>query len=107
MARLRPKRRQRRCYELAWRYLAYDNRFAEWTLVHGAISSPIDGCPIGHAWLQKDDTIYDPAANRKSNAKDWVAAHRAKVICSYSPADAMRIGAQNGHYGPWHNQQVL
>ena len=106
MARLRPKRRQHRCYELAWRYLAYDDRFAEWTLVHGAISSRIDCDPIGHAWLQKDDTIYDPVTNRKSDLLDWVAENGAKAICSYSHAEAMRIGGESGHYGPWHNVQV-
>jgi hypothetical protein len=56
---------------------------------------------------QKDDTIYDPVTNRKSNALDWIAARQAKVICSYSQGEAIRIGAENGHYGPWHNVQVL
>jgi hypothetical protein len=107
MGRLRPKYRQGRCYELAWRYQAIDERYADWTLVHGEIVSPIgDGEPMGHAWLQQSDTIHDPVSDGKFGLQDYMTKYKAQVIACYSQREAAQIAVQNGHYGPWHGVPV-
>jgi hypothetical protein len=101
MTRLRPKCRAGRCYELAWRYLAIDDRFPDWRLMHGAVVSPIATNLVGHAWLEHNGKIYDPVLNRECNVQAYYAKYRAKMIASYSRDEALSIGATNGHDGPW------
>jgi hypothetical protein len=99
---LRPRYRSGRCYELAWKYLAYEARFEGWRLVHGEIISPIgDGQPMEHAWLEKEGNIYDPVFDKVFQAADYRTKYHAKATLVYSQTNAMRLGAERGHYGPW------
>jgi hypothetical protein len=101
--KLRPRFRQGRCYELAWRFLVHDSRFvSSWDLVHGEITSPIgDGEPIGHAWLISQKRVYDPVSDSEWICSDYLAKYGAKPHERYSRTNAMEIGAKLGHYGPW------
>jgi hypothetical protein len=82
-----------------------DDRFADWSLVHGEIVSPIgNGQPMGHAWLQHDGVTYDPVPDLMLPAADYIAKYKAAAITSYSPEEAALVGARSGHFGPW---QVL
>ena len=78
--KLRPRFRQGRCYELAWRFLVHDSRFvSSWDLVHGEITSPIgDGEPIGHAWLISQKRVYDPVSDSEWICSDYLAKYGAK-----------------------------
>ena len=100
--RPRPRYRRGRCYELAWRCLAYDERFALWDLVHGEIVSPIgNGDRIGHAWLANDQQVYDPVSNHVFDWSDYLKKYKARAIARYRAHDAMLVSGQHHHYGPW------
>ena len=100
--RFRPRRRQGRCYELAWKYLMWDDRFADWSLVHGEIISPIgDDKPMGHAWLALGDLVYDPVHAMQFNALAYTAKYAAVAIARYTRRDALGLGEETGHFGPW------
>jgi hypothetical protein len=75
------RKRQGRCYELAWKMVAYDVRFSEWSLVHGEIVSPIgNGQLMGHAWLVLNERIYDPGHWRGVPAADHASGRRACTV---------------------------
>ena len=103
--KLKPRYRQGRCYELAWKYQSRDDRFAEWTLVHGEIISPGDGKLIPHAWLKHRDKIYDPVHDETFDAEVYLAKYMAKPIASYSREAATKAAVDNGHFGPWHRRE--
>jgi hypothetical protein len=102
--RLRPKDRQKRCYELSWRYLCTDERYNDgsWSLVHGEITSTVSGVPYGHAWLiSNTGRVYDPVHNKEYSSADYAMEFNAIKLNTYSLKEALRIGAERGHYGPW------
>jgi hypothetical protein len=100
--RLIPRRREGRCYELAFRYLRSDERYEKgWDLVHGEIDSG-DG-PIGHAWLVRQDgeMIYDPVLGEEfATATYWLRFDVAEKR-RFSGGEAARCLVKFGHYGPW------
>ena len=57
---VRARRREGRCYELAWR-AQYSEAAAGFLLVHGKCNAE-NGSRIGHAWLLDPNTsrLYDP-----------------------------------------------
>lgn len=97
--RLLPRDREGRCYELAWKYQANDHRFVSWDLVHGEIVE--DGLVLGHAWLVFGQQVYDPILDQEFSAADYLAKFKAKPIRRYARVDALRIGPQHLHFGPW------
>jgi hypothetical protein len=102
--KLRPKDRQKRCYELSWRYLCTDERYNDgsWSLVHGEITSEISGIPYGHAWLiSNTGRVYDPVHNKEYSRTDYATEFNAITLNTYSLKEALLIGAERGHYGPW------
>ena len=105
MARIRPRYRQGRCYELSWRYLLFDERFEDWALVHGTVVSPIgNGDAIGHAWLKcaRDGTIYDPVLDLVMGATEYAAKYRAIEVACYNRIKAAAAAlAEKATYGPW------
>ena len=104
MTRLRPKYRSGRCYELAWRYLIFDERFADggWLLVHGEIVSPIgSGLPIQHAWLSGPKGVFDPVSNRYFDSAEYETRYSARENTTYAREEARKVGLDAGHYGPW------
>jgi hypothetical protein len=101
---LRPRNREKRCYELSWRYLVHDERYNDgtWSLVQGEVTSAISGVPHGHAWLISDHgRIYDPVHNKEYACKDYAADFDAIPLMTYSLQEALHLGAHHGHYGPW------
>jgi hypothetical protein len=65
--KLRPRNRQKRCYELSCLYLWSDERYNDgsWSLVQGEITS-IPGWTVGHAWLLSNaGRVYDPSRNQE------------------------------------------
>jgi hypothetical protein len=85
--KLRPKNRQKRCYELAWRYLCTDERYNDgsWSLVQGEITSKISGIPLGHAWLiSSTGRVYDPVHNEQYSSADYTTKFNAIPQNTYS-----------------------
>ena len=89
---------------MSWRYLVYDERYNDgtWNLVHGEVTSDISGVPHGHAWLVSDQCrVYDPVRNKQYACKDYAADFGAVPLATYSLKEAMRVGSDHGHFGPW------
>jgi hypothetical protein len=87
---------------LAWKYLTRDERFANWTLIHGEITSPIgNGKPMEHAWLEHQDKIYDPVHDVEFDSAEYQAKYISKAIGRYSRQEALRAALDHGHFGPW------
>lgn len=102
--KLRPRNRQRRCYELSWRFLVCDERYNDgsWSLVQGEVTSDITGVPYGHAWLVGDNgRVYDPVRNKTYNCEQYAVEFDANQLATYSLEEAMRVGSDHRHYGPW------
>jgi hypothetical protein len=101
--KIRPRNRQKRCYELAWRYLCADERYGSgWSLVQGQITPKETGAPFGHAWLVSDaGRVYDPVKNLEYGRAEYETEFKAEAMLIYSLKEAGRLGAEFGHYGPW------
>jgi hypothetical protein len=81
-----------------------DERFNDgsWSLVQGEVTSPITGAPFGHAWLISDrGRIYDPVHDKEYIIADYEAEFRAVVLTTYPREEAIAVGIEHGHFGPW------
>lgn len=88
----RIRKRAHRCYELAGRG---QQRDPSWTLVHGTLES----C-IGHAWLEKEGTVYD----RFMPIAQYIEEYAALAERRYSAKEAAEamLSAKRATWGPWH-----
>jgi hypothetical protein len=66
----RVRKRQGRCYELAYRAMSYEPEAHKWKLVHGSI---LRSMRVAHAWvlLPEVDQIYDPVFNKYFGAREY------------------------------------
>lgn len=92
--RVRARNRQGRCFELSLKGQLLD---PSWTLVHGSIFGW-----IGHAWLIKDGTVYDPVLDQYLTQIENGQMREAVVERTYQLKEAAGLCASAGHYGPWH-----
>jgi hypothetical protein len=102
--KLRPRKRQKRCYELSCRYVQDDERYCDgsWSLVHGQVTSKQSPVPYGHAWLvSADGRVYDAVRDQKYSTADYEREFRARVHKVYSKSESEGQIAEHGHYGPW------
>ena len=97
---LRFRKRAGRCYEIAWKQLLSDERFADWRLVHGEARGPEDE-RIGHAWLEKGEELFDPVLNLFFANGEYRMRYAAVTLKAYDRLEAARIGATKEHFGPW------
>jgi hypothetical protein len=100
MGRLRPRTREGRCYELAWKYLIQDERFANWILVHGQGRGP-DGQRIGHAWLEFEGQSYDATLDQFFDTTVYQMKFATGIGRKFTAREAAIIASQAGHFGPW------
>lgn len=73
----------------------------DWTLVHGETVGPKRIGRMGHAWLERDDWVYDPVLDR---AWPWHIYSRfvgAVSMRRYSYSETWRFAEETGHCGPW------
>jgi hypothetical protein len=102
--KLRPRKREKRCYELSCLYLQLDERYNDgsWSLVQGEVTSRQSPVPYGHAWLvSSDGRVYDPVHNKIYEAADYEAQFKANALNTYSLAESERMSGKHGHFGPW------
>jgi hypothetical protein len=90
------------CYELAWKYQAKDERFADWLLVHGEVNGA-EGRRTGHAWLERGASIFDPVSNVTLPAASYYGQHDARSFETYDQTEAASAALLHGHLGPWHS----
>jgi hypothetical protein len=82
----RVRKRQKRCYELAWRAMDEEPGAEKFTLCHGIGPRHLR---VPHAWIETGDgRVYDPVDNAYTPIEDYtgVAEHR------YSHREALRLG---------------
>jgi hypothetical protein len=104
-AKLRYRRRQKRCYELAFKTLLDLNDAGKAdgvTLVHGTVASPHDGFPIAHAWLEGGDESYDAVDHVTIPVAQYVAERGAVAERRYAVKEAAQIMCAENHWRPWH-----
>ncbi len=95
------------CYFAAYKTLerkAWDSenkkyKPTDWRLVHGVVNDK-DG-PFGHAWLENDDTIYDPMERRYIPKSDYIAANHVSRTIVYSFQAAVQHLNAHKTYGYW------
>ena len=100
------RRRHKRCYELSYHTL-FDIHYAGnadgVTLVHGTVKSPLDGFPIGHAWLESEDEAYDAVAHQTMPIAQYYAEQGAVAERRYTVQEVNKIFSRGvDHAGPWH-----
>lgn len=86
-------KRQGNCYPISYAIIS-DNR--EWLLVHGIVNGSIE-----HAWLVKDDEVYDGVLNERMSEFDYELFFGAEIINIYSYVEAEALVIETGHVGPW------
>jgi hypothetical protein len=108
--KLRPRNRAKRCFELSWRYLLFDERYNDgsWSLVHGRIiltrnamtDKPCSWC--SHAWLiNGQGLVYDPVLDVQVPWKEYVKNIGATAWVTYSQKEAAAVACEHLHKGPW------
>lgn len=108
--RLRPRKRDRRCYELTWKYhwklneLGYSN----WRTVHGELYcivlevNPNKEEFMRHGWLTSGKVVYDPVLDRVFDAGDFKEMYDPNNCMTYTVKQfekELEWGGGLGYYG--------
>jgi len=88
------------CYAEALRFLKLFNK-VEATLVHGEVFGGFPKRWIRHAWVELDDTVYEPNEKLLFNRELFYDSFRAKAIKRYSKEEAYINALKYKHLGPW------
>ena len=111
LARIR--KRLGRCYELAFKVIFQEADAERFTLVHGRVrpgfvhEHQVSGERIGHAWIETAiDKVFDPVSGEHTSFDQYQRLTRATVDRRYSRAEALRLVACTGHYGPWLEDEI-
>ncbi len=72
-------------------------------LVHGNVLEPSTGDRIDHAWVENQTTVldYSNGVQTEMDKTKYYDMLNITETQSYSPMHAMRMNANDGHYGPW------
>jgi carbohydrate-selective porin OprB len=87
------------CYILSYRYVMTHNNY---TLVHGYITSLDKLKTIDHAWVEKNDKVYDPVMDKEYPKIVYYALFSAESDKTYTSKETLRMGVEFETYGPWH-----
>jgi hypothetical protein len=94
-----------KCYILSANYVI---EHLGWSLVHGTIKDPMGHNPyvqIGHAWVEKDNQVYDPVMESKFDRDLYGKLFRSKVIKIYDRDETVKMLLKTKNYGPWHKNK--
>ena len=98
------------CYFLSGRYVT-DNQNSE--LVHGTITNRIanrikrineETKVLEHAWVEYDNTVFDPVMGQEYQKEVYYAIFEAKVIERYNHEEMCKTMLTYRHWGPWNDQ---
>jgi len=90
----------------------FNDRFIRdtaWTLVHGlplGTGGNADGLRYPHAWLERDDIVWDPNADMEVPKFLYYWAGNIEFTVEY---DGAKAGAEilfHEHYGPWADELI-
>lgn len=100
--KLRHRKRHGRCYELC---LTAVLRYPEWRLVHGWVDAPnargVAGGRMAHAWMLRDNEVFDQVLNKAFFRLQYTLAVNAKAEAIYTADQVNEMICQFGHWGPW------
>jgi hypothetical protein len=87
----------KKCFERAYKYIL-DHRETEARLVHGQYHQG-----AGHAWVViPGGIVFDGTMNRFYAAEVYYQIMQVVPEVEYAAEEAIELGVQHGHYGPWH-----
>ncbi len=89
-----------RCYELCGKVLLA-NRGKGWRLVHATLFPYIGKDIYFHAFLEKDNIIYDAVANKFYDADSYYQVYYIEDVRRYTEEEATIKMLKSGHYGSW------
>jgi len=93
----RPRNRNKRCYELASRFVL-DN--PTWSLVHSVLFNyDAPGYDYPHAFAEKDGVVYDTALNQFYKKEEYFAVFFVVVMAMYSAIEMARLMLKHPIYG--------
>lgn len=88
-----------RCYELAGKYVAFDNHEA--TLVHGTIQGA-GNPPLDHAWAElPNGDVWEPTTNTVWPGPAFKAFFHPVPRVRYSAQEVTTTILRTEHWGPW------
>jgi hypothetical protein len=95
----RVRKRNGRCYELAFRVMLDEPGADGFTLIHGRVGPAM----IGHAWIDLNDgRVYDPVRDSYVQGEGYAAFMGGAVVEQrYTKHEAMQASLDARHYGPW------
>jgi hypothetical protein len=92
------KKRQGRCYELAFSTLLLNS---DWTLVHGRVNYD-----VGHAWLEKEGEVYDPVIDKQMSKETYLVEFFAEAQHEHNIIEAAGLLLKTNYYGPWTEGEI-
>lgn len=96
----KPRTRDRRCHELAGRFM-FDN--PTWILVHAVLHNwDSSGLDYPHAFTEKDGVVYDPTLNKFYKKEDYYAFFSVSVEATYTVEQMGRTALKYGEWCAWH-----
>ena len=99
----RARKRQGRCYELAWKSLHDMKDPGDWRVAHGEVNAlgKDDSVRIGHAWLESEIEVFDPVPNKICRRGDFYRHFRPTKLNRFSLTELAKMIAEQSHFGPW------
>ena len=89
-----------RCYELSYKYAT---SHPEWTLVHGYITNMDGSKTIDHAWVEKDEIVFDPVMDQELPKQVYYIMFKAESFKEYTFEETLDRAIETQVYGPWHD----
>ena len=93
--------RWRKCYQAAADYVL-SHAELEPSLVHGTYQPEPWGGPIGHAWVEFPDVVYDGTLGRFYDRASYIETVHAVAEARYSVREFAEKISATGRLGPWH-----
>ncbi len=99
----RARKRQGRCYTLAWKSLTSMEDAGDWCLAHGEVNmmENDDSFRAGHAWLESETEVFDPVINKIFDRAVFYRSRRPTKLNRFSRTEAANMILEQGSYGPW------
>ena len=92
------------CYILSYKFATSHN---DYELVHGYITQKSTGKMIDHAWVEKEDIVYDPVMDWEVPTVVYYGLFDAEVDKRYTKEEIYKHAAESGTYGPWHQVKPI
>src|SRR5262245_299665 len=106
----RVRKRQGRCFELAFKIMFEEPGAERFTLIHGGVcfQHPASENMVAHAWVELGDgRIFDPVLNEYMSRSAYTAKMHAVIERQYNRLQAIKLMAETRHTGPWHTTELL